>query len=99
MRFLQAIEVNGCGLTWLGRFRAFFTPPLYPPNPYYICDRPRSPCQVYHKLGNVGFLGFTGAATFQEMKPYFAEVRSVVKKWKVPGRLILRDTSTIMDRI
>ncbi|CAK9031923.1 Hypothetical protein SCF082_LOCUS19839 [Durusdinium trenchii] len=28
---------------------------------------------VYHKLGNVGFLGFTGAATFQEMKPYFAE--------------------------
>eukprot|EP00438_Fugacium_kawagutii_P002884 Skav214392 [mRNA] locus=scaffold2495:13807:18878:+ [translate_table: standard] len=28
---------------------------------------------VYHKLGNVGFLGFSGAAGFSEMKPYFEE--------------------------
>ena len=28
---------------------------------------------VYHKLGNVGFLGFSGAASFQDTKPYFEE--------------------------
>lgn len=28
---------------------------------------------VYHKLGNIGFLAFSGAAGFAEMKPYFEE--------------------------
>lgn len=28
---------------------------------------------VYHKLGNVGFLGFSGAAPFDEMQPHFEE--------------------------
>lgn len=28
---------------------------------------------VYHKLGNLGFLGFTGAATFEENAPYFEQ--------------------------
>ena len=29
--------------------------------------------EVYHKLGNIGFLAFSGAAGFAEMKPYFEE--------------------------
>ncbi|CAJ1385044.1 unnamed protein product [Effrenium voratum] len=28
---------------------------------------------VYHKLGNIGFLGFSGAALFSDMLPYFSE--------------------------
>ena len=29
--------------------------------------------KVYHKLGNIGFLAFSGAALFTDMLPYFTE--------------------------
>lgn len=31
---------------------------------------------VYHKLGNIGFLGFSGASNFDEMRPHFQEACS-----------------------
>lgn len=39
---------------------------------------------VYHKLGNVGFLGFSGAASFQDTKPYFQEAGSRKARTRAP---------------
>ena len=33
--------------------------------------------EVYHKLGNIGFLAFSGAAGFEETKPYFEEAVNI----------------------
>ena len=40
--------------------------------------RCRNECKwikVYHKLGNIGFLAFSGAALFTDMLPHFQEAR------------------------
>jgi len=37
---------------------------------------------VYHKLGNVGFLSFSGAASFAESKPYFQQACQYFQKSK-----------------
>ncbi|CAE8632029.1 unnamed protein product, partial [Polarella glacialis] len=37
---------------------------------------------VYHKLGNIGFLGFSGAAEFKDTKPYFQQACQYFKESK-----------------
>lgn len=62
---------------------------------------------VYHKLGNVGFLGFSGAASFQDTKPYFQEAGSRKARTRSPRvepklkssrdmNDIMKHTSTLM---
>lgn len=51
------------GLWFLENFHEFWGTP----------QQKTASVEVYHKLGNIGFLAFSGAAGFAEMKPYFEE--------------------------